>query len=284
MTKINFHTHSKGSDGALAPEELVKQAIKAGITHLCFTDHYKRPEETIDEAWKGKDAHFHNKDYLEEVRKMQEKYKEEIKIFYGVELDWLEGYENWIKEVLEENKFDFVLGSIHVLNLNGRWLAFDDKESWDECVREAGSEKELIKKYYQQTRLIARSKLFDCVGHFDYIKKENKNSALFNEKDDWYQKEVLETLDEIQKAEMCIEINARGLLKTVGEQYPSEWILIEARKRAIPITTGSDFHGRSEWSVEDIDTNLEKISELARKAGYSSITIFRDRKKEEVKI
>ena len=36
---IDFHTHSHASDGALSPEELLRQAIAAGVQRLAITDH-----------------------------------------------------------------------------------------------------------------------------------------------------------------------------------------------------------------------------------------------------
>ncbi len=36
---IDFHTHSHASDGALAPRELLEQAVAAGVTEFALTDH-----------------------------------------------------------------------------------------------------------------------------------------------------------------------------------------------------------------------------------------------------
>ena len=38
-SKIDLHCHSKASDGALSPEDLVLRAHSLGITHLALTDH-----------------------------------------------------------------------------------------------------------------------------------------------------------------------------------------------------------------------------------------------------
>lgn len=39
MFPVDLHTHSKASDGALTPTDLVLKAINEGITHLALTDH-----------------------------------------------------------------------------------------------------------------------------------------------------------------------------------------------------------------------------------------------------
>ncbi len=39
FSKIDLHTHSKASDGALSPVELVERALSRGLTHMALTDH-----------------------------------------------------------------------------------------------------------------------------------------------------------------------------------------------------------------------------------------------------
>lgn len=40
-TKIDLHTHTRGSDGIGTPEQIVKHALAAGIDGICLTDHHK---------------------------------------------------------------------------------------------------------------------------------------------------------------------------------------------------------------------------------------------------
>lgn len=272
----NFHMHSIGSDGELTPEEIVKESIKVRIKYLCFTDHFKRPNET---TWFGKygDAHFHNKNYIKDIEKLKNKYSKKIEIFYGVELDWLEGYENWIKDTIKKNKFDFVIGSLHVMKMGGKWFPIDSSsEEWLELARAIGGIKNLIKEYYKQIKLMIRTRMFDCVGHLDYIKLFNRNFDLFSEKDREYKKEISEVLKEVKKAKMCIELNTAGW-RVVGEQYPSEWILKKMKKLRIPITIGTDGH-------EAVAQGLKKAFSLAKKTGYKSVTIFKNRKRIDIRL
>ncbi|WP_278515208.1 PHP domain-containing protein [Succinivibrio dextrinosolvens] len=39
FSKIDLHSHSNASDGALSPSELVERALNKGLTHLALTDH-----------------------------------------------------------------------------------------------------------------------------------------------------------------------------------------------------------------------------------------------------
>ncbi len=40
-TKVDLHSHTRGSDGLGTPEQIVQNAVGAGIDVLCLTDHHK---------------------------------------------------------------------------------------------------------------------------------------------------------------------------------------------------------------------------------------------------
>ena len=268
---INFHMHSTGSDGRMKPEEVVKEAIAAGIDFMCFTDHNHRI------PW---GEPFFSKSYVKDVREMQKKYKDQIDISFGIEIDWVEGSETLIKKQASEFEFDYVMGSTHLLkdSNNVNFGVNFDKEIFFRQIKEKGINT-LIKEYYSQSRLLANSKIFDSMAHFDLIKTFNKNHILFNEEDAFYREEVLKTLDEIKKADMALEINTGGLIYDCKSMYPSLWILKEARKRKIPLTIGADTH----WA-ERIDAGLKEAYNLAKEAGYSEIVRFKARKRISIPI
>jgi len=275
IPKINFHIHSNGSDGQLTPEQVVKEAIEAGISFMCFTDHYRQPF-LIEPKWPTEG--FHSKDYVNEVRKLQEIYKNQIDISFGAEFDWIESYKTWLKKEIIKEKYDYIIGSIHILMKDGQLsygLDFgkDGKEEWTKHIESFGGIKLFAKEYYKQMRLMAKSGLYDAVGHFDLVKIYNKDSSFFSENEDWYKQEVLSTLDIIADSKLALEINIRGFYKTVGVQYPSLWILKEARKRNIPITIGTDCHRKGE-----VGQDIDKAYDLARQAGYTEIVRFKARK------
>jgi len=273
--KINFHVHSTGSDGKVSPEEVVKEAIDANIDFICFTDHYKNPKDNAT-IW-SRDKFF-SKEYIAEVKRLQKAYNNKIDISFGVELDWYEKHQEWLKSEIAKNKFDYVLGSVHFLPLNDSYYAFDFGDGKDEqfmqIAEKFGSVENLIHEYYNQLRLMIKSKMYDAVGHFDYIKRYNTNEKIFSENSDFYKKEVITTLKELAKSGMAIEINLRGFAKSVQIQYPNLWILKEAEKQKIPLTIGGDSHKSGE-----IGQYLKQGYELAKQAGYKEIVRFKARKK-----
>jgi histidinol-phosphatase (PHP family) len=270
---INHHVHSTGSDGKLSPKEVVELAIEKKLDFICFTDHYPRHNK---DPWSN---NFFTLEYIEEIKKLKEYYKDKIEISFGVEIDWFENINDWIKDEIKKNDFDFVIGSVHILKINNKSFGLNfEKEIFKENAEKIGFKK-LVKDYYNQIRIMVESKLFDCVGHLDVIKYYNDNSKYFNQEEKWYKEEIKQTLKLIKDNKLAIEINTSGLNAPCKEQYPSFWILKEANKLNIPLTIGSDMHYPGQ-----INAWLEKAIELAKQAGYKSIIKFKNRKMIEIEI
>lgn len=118
---------------------------------------------------------------------------------------------------------------------------------------------------------MAKSRKFDIVGHLDLIKvfkflptKEIKVLAK-------------QSLKEIKKANMVIEINAAGFRKPIEEQYPSRDLLELAYELDIPITFSSDAH-----SVEQVGFKYENCINIAKEIGYTKCMSFEKREKQLV--
>jgi histidinol-phosphatase (PHP family) len=219
MVRVNFHIHSTGSDGKVSPEEIIQKSIEAGLTHICFTDHYPRP--TNDE-WTKK---FHSKEYTEEIKKLKEKYKDKIDISFGAEFDWFEEHKDKISQLIKNEKFDYILGSIHFLKMKSGQDGpiYYNKGLFEDLIKDFGSIESVIREYYKQIRLLVNSKLYDAVAHLELIKAFYENPSFLNEK--WYKEEVEKTLDEIRKNKTGIEINMSGVRRTVKEPFPSIYVL-----------------------------------------------------------
>ena len=75
MLRANYHTHTVMCDGSNTAEEMVQQAISLGFEHLGFSGHM------------DPDIHMDIQSYCREIRRLQNKYKDQIDILMGVELD-----------------------------------------------------------------------------------------------------------------------------------------------------------------------------------------------------
>lgn len=268
------HNHSTGSDGQLAPEEVVKKAISLGWKEIYFTDHYFPPPQ-----YKLKPKyHFRfSENYIQEIRGLKEKYSGKINVYLGVEFDWYEDSKDWIREQSEKNDLDYVIGSIHRLFFDGKRFEMEPgKEVWIKNVEEFGGVKKVVKEYYRQIRNIAKSGIFDAIGHLDYVKIYNGDGEFFSEDDEWYRQEIFKMLDVIKKYDMTIEVNHGGIRKR-GSSFPGRWVLEEANKRNIPLTLGLDAH-----CEEHYDNNyLDELVGIAKDAGYGEVVRFERRERIE---
>jgi len=217
---------------------------------------------------------------FERLQKLKTKYADKIAISVGVEMDWFEEHAKHIRQEINKRNYDFVLGSIHFMKAKNkpRYVGIHMKnDQTDSLLKSYGGIENTVKEYYRQTRLMARSGLFDCIGHIDRIKLTLGH--LFNKNESWYTEEIEKTLDTIKNAGICTELNTSGLNHPPHyETYPNKNILKEMKKRNIPITIGTDGH------TSHINDGLKKGYDLARQAGYKTVNIFQKREKREISI
>ncbi|NPA03994.1 MAG: histidinol-phosphatase HisJ [Epsilonproteobacteria bacterium] len=261
--KVDLHNHTplcKHATGEI--RDYVKRAIEEGIELFGFSDH----------APMGFDKRYRmelsqTKEYEEKVKKVALEFKDKIEVRVGYEVDFLP---NFLEKSILRANVDYLIGSIHFIPQPiGLW-GFDNPEfltHWKEVDVD-----EVYKIYFSLVEEMAKSKLFQIVGHLDLIK-------IFGFRPKTPVKDLaLKALKEIKKADMAIEINSSGLRKKVKEQYPSKELLELIYEMQIPITFGSDAH-----KVEDVGKGLEGVKKLAKEIGFSEVAVFENKKMELVK-
>jgi histidinol-phosphatase (PHP family) len=240
-------------------EEYVLKAIELGIDIYGFSEH--APMKNFEDGYRL--VLEKQKFYETEVLKLQKKYKEQIKILLGYEVDYIKG-DYILDEILHAN-VDYLIGSVHYIK---EW-GFDNPEFIKEY--EKRNIDTVWKDYFDAVIDMVQSGQFDIVGHLDLIKVFNFMPTLD------IKKLVLPVLQEIKKANMVVEINSSGFRKPVAEQYPSMDILELVYELDIPITFSSDAH-----AIEQIGMNYDKCIQLAKKIGFNRCISFTKRDKEVI--
>ena len=252
--KIDLHNHTKYCNHATGEmQEYVLMAIQKKIDIFGFSDHApmnfdQKYRMNINQA----------KLYESEIDELRNKYKNEITILKGYEVDYLPNFME--KEVLEAN-VDYLIGSVHFI----KGWGFDNEE-FIAKYKEVNID-ELWIEYFNQIEKMAKTGLFQIVGHFDLIKV----FAFFPKID--ITPYIQKTLQCVKESNMAIEINSAGFRKKVKEQYPSIQILQVIKKLEIPITFGSDAH-----KIEDVGTVFEQCVDIARKVGFKKCAFFEKKK------
>jgi histidinol-phosphatase (PHP family) len=251
--RIDLHNHTTRCNHAEGTiDEYILRAIELGIDIYGFSEHapmhfdsYYRLSFNEMEAYKT------------DVLKAKEKYKSDISILLGYEVDYLKGH---MEKSILETEVDYLIGSVHFLD---KW-GFDNPEfivGWKE--RDIN---DIWQEYFDAIEAMAKTGYFDIVGQFDLIKvfkfmptkdiRVLANKALFA----------------IKKAGMVLELNGAGLRKPIKEIYPSEMLLEVAYEMNIPITFSSDAH-----AVEQVGFGYHKVVALAKKIGYTKAVTFEQR-------
>ena len=256
--KVDLHNHTilcNHAEGSV--EEYIEKAISNKTEYFGFSDH--APMD-FDPKYRMKFSDMQN--YEKTILDAKEKYKDNIKILLGYEVDFLNGY---IDERVINSDVDYLIGSVHFID---KW-GFDNPEfigKYDEMDID-----NIWQKYFDSITDMANSKLFDIVGHLDLIKvfKFMPRKPILSI--------AKEAIDAIKEANMVIELNAAGYRKPIGEAYPSIELLKYAYEIGIPITFASDAH-----SPEQIGQNSKKLVDMARSVGYTKCALFEKRKKKMV--
>lgn len=258
MEKVSYHTHSNISDGELSPRKLIECAINKGFKVLAITDHYPRPSGIESDKWS--DGFYTDKDYAE-LKKLQEEYKDKIKVLIGAEFEWYSTKKNWIYKEVNRRKYDVKIISVHQIFVKGKYYSINYLEEGRKSILSIfnGDPKKVVEYYYKNLREAIGSGWFDIVGHLDLIKTLEDGIRYFSEDEDWYKKEVLETLKLIKKMNLRMEINLQGFFKKFNEQWPSKWIIDEAKKMGIELLIGTDAHNELQ-----LDYDVETVKKLLK--------------------
>lgn len=267
-THTEFCTHGHIDDVEL----LIQEAINQGFSHYSITEHAPLPKKFLQKA--GGPAYpletagmslDEMDEYIKKMHKLKKKYRSDIEIMVGLELDYLPSYEAWTRDFLKEyGEFleDGVL-SVHFLEGNGGPRAIDyTAEDYQEgIVMFYGSFQKAQEAYYN---IVLQSIQADLgpykptrIGHISLCQKfQNffKEDISFS---DQSIEKIKEILDFVQEKGYELDYNTAGLFKEFcGETYPPASIIQEALKRNIPIVYGSDSH-----HIEDIGRGYEQVRE-----------------------
>jgi len=239
--------------------KFVDKAVEMQLDEICLLEHNFRFEEFVP-MYDSVCAHseFVNKwfhrvggvkkldEYLELIRKVREE-QFPVKIRFGLEICYFKEHEALIAKLTKDKDFDFLLGSMHFADD----FAFDHKpEHW------IGVDVDRIyRRYFEDSAWLAKSGLFDGIGHPDTIK-------LFGYKPSYSLTESYEKLAEaLAESGMYADQNsgaARRCPDTAPLGMEPELIRI-LKKRQVKIITSSDAH-----CPEDVGYKIRELEECVR--------------------
>lgn len=266
MITTNFHTHTIYCDGKSTPEEMVLAAIEKNFTDLGFSSHsvmYIKSSFAMKEE--------NEKPYIEEILRLKEKYKNEINVFCGIELD--------VFSHKPEFSYDYTIGAVHYVLKDGKYLAVDKSaEDYKATVENYynGDYDAFAEDYFELVSNIVEQTNADIIGHIDLISKFDE--VLKIERGERYFAAAQKCVKNLVKYNIPFEINtgamSRGYRTT---PYPDERILKIIKDYGGKIAISADCH-----SKEGLDFGFEEAENLAKKCGFKEYAIIKNNKIEYI--
>lgn len=255
MKKTNFHTHTTWCDGADSPETAIKAAIGKGFSAIGFSSHAMLPDPILDwtlDAGRGRL-------YANEIRALAAKYSGEIRVFCGVEADWLPGRSEPSRAAYSAIAPDYIIGSVHfVAAPDGAAVPVDKSpESLFEGISRhfSGSVESFIRAYFAAEREMLAFD-FDIAGHLDLVRKFNAKHPFFDESAAWYVEELEKTAAAAAASGKIVEVNTGAISRGwLDDAYPSAPFRKLLRDMGVKFILSSDAH-----SAGAIDCAFEKFA------------------------
>lgn len=268
--KTNYHTHTTFCDGRDSAEENVRAAIRKGFAHLGFSAHSLYPFSLA-----GNLNHTEHGTYIEEIRRLRSAYAGQIAVHAGFEADYIPGICAPRFDAYAEFAPDFLIGSVHFLYDGQTLFAVDHTpQILLDAVRTVyrGDARQLVGAYFAAECAMLAAGDFTVIGHADLIRKFNGSLRLFDERDEWYRREVREVVREIARAGVIAEINTGAISRGhMSDPYPSDYMLALLREKNVPVMINADAH-----TADALDGAFDLARARAKQAGYTEAAYLAD--------
>jgi histidinol-phosphatase (PHP family) len=263
---VDYHMHLRGpANGREGPVELTVEAVErfvaqAGdraVDEIAFTEHmyyFRQAEPFLSHPYHRARVAHDLDDYCEAILEAK---RRGLPVKLGLELEWIPGRDAELAELLEPYPWDFLLGSVHLVD--GEAVDMESDPLWARLPVN-----EVWRRYFLELAALARSRLVDVLAHPDLVKIFGRRPAAAEV--EAHHDEAAATFAE---AGVAVEVSTAGLRKPVGELYPDLGLLVRCRERGVGATLASDAH-----VAHDVGRDFEAGLDHLRSAGYETVTVF----------
>ena len=273
MIIADMHTHSDFSGDSETPmEKQAEKAVRLALKHYCFTDH----EDLYYPEVQGENGNPVNifkldlPNYIAKIKEVKTNFAGKLNILTGIELGLCDKALPEYSQLLKENNFDFVIGSIHLIDgmdpyYPNFWLYHDSKNA--------------VQRYFTiMLEMINKFTDFDTLGHLDYIFRYIRDEAGNPGESHYAYREYASLIDPILKRvielDKALEVNTAGYKYGLGVPNPQPEVLKRYIKLGgTKITIGSDGH-----KPEHLAYDFNKCEDLLKELGFDGYYIFENRK------
>ena len=215
MITSDFHMHTNFSiDSDISPRDMIEGALAKGLTTICITDHNDKDYPVHEDI--GMEGSLFDLDrYFQELGSLREEYADRIDVRIGIEIGLQPHLGEYYKELVSQYPFDFVIGSVHVVN---------GEDPYYQKMFETRTDEDAYRETFEVTlEDIESVQDFDVLGHIDYVVRYGKKQA-----QEYSYRKYADILDEILKSDFH------------GEGDRDEYGRIQVRSRLLPSASGCD--------------------------------------------
>ncbi|MFW9927304.1 MAG: histidinol-phosphatase [Candidatus Thorarchaeota archaeon] len=272
---FDYHIHPNYSiDAEGEIDEFCRAALNFGLKEIAFTTHLDT-DRVADDCYVNVDgkrvdiaSNVWFEKYESEIRDAGEKYSDSgLEILLGVEVDCFPNVEAALPERFFATDFDFILGSVHLID----HIAISAVGRAEEVLRRYTLE-ELGEKYFTVMIDSIDLGIFDVLAHIDLYRRfgEAYYGKLIYDLWEPYLKELA---DKMNRKGVGFEINTSSLRRGMTQPMPEERIVKALKREGIEtVTIGSDAHTPSE-----VGQGLERALEIVKNAGFKGPSTYRKR-------
>ena len=257
LNKQNLHIHSTYADGKDTLEEMIVEAVKRRFSSIGFSEHSFMPFSSYPYQMTEEKA----EQYKKELALLKKKYAGIIDVFCGLEFEFYSD--------VPTSGYDYLIGSVHYLDFDGKILGFD--RGLDETIAYikdnfAGDGLLFAKKYFETIALIPQKRKFDIVGHFDLLTKNNEKGRFIDTSDKKYLDMGFDAIHALKGKIPLFEVNTGAISRGYRTSpYPQMEFLKEFNSQGFGVVITSDCHDKNY-----IDCFYDEAAELIKQAGFKS--------------
>ena len=240
MNLTNYHSHCTFCDGRAPLELFILEAIAQGFTSYGISSHAPLPFSTNwSMNWDQMPA------YIQEATLLKKKYADQIELYIGLEIDYLNEESNPAIASFQDLPLDYRIGSVHLLyNDKGEVIDVDVSAALFRKIVDTHFEGDLdrvIRLYYKRLLRMVSLGGFDILGHAD---KMHYNANCYRPgllDEPWYEQLMHDYFTQVLRSGCMVEINTKALylLETF---FPNERYFSLLKTLGVPVLVNSDAH------------------------------------------
>lgn len=247
----DFHIHTNycphGTMDSM--EEYINVAIARGLKEVSFTEHAPLPKNFQDPAPERDSAMSWSdlSNYFVEGEKWKQKYRDQIKVHIGFEVDYIEGFETDTRYFLNQygELIDDAILSVHMLKLpDGSYVCLDySADEFKRIISLFGDVDTVYQAYYQTILKAVDADLGAFkpkrIGHLTLVEKFSRKYPARND----FANQLEPILQKIKENQLALDLNTAGLFKEDCQTlYPNPSVINRAKELGINLVPGSDSH------------------------------------------